>query len=116
MATDNDKQNFVFCPINVQVLLAALSSADLYGHNDQSREIRQVAELPYTLAETEQYIIDLLNDLNQISDDFQLASILKLYYNNRIAIKDRYKDLLRSIYKAEVEAIDFSNVCEKSQL
>lgn len=111
MAKDNDKQNFIFCSINVQVLLAAISSADLSGNGAVSKKIRQVAELPPTNQETEQLIGEVTSqDLNQIDDDFMISSILKLYYNNRITIKETYKNLLRIKYKADVEAIDFSNV------
>lgn len=113
MAKDNDKQNFIICPMNVQVLLAALSSADLSGNHQGSQEIRQIAELPDTNAETEQYIGQLISTrLNQINDYFKLSSILKLYYNNRIAIKPAYKTVLKNNYDAHVEAIDFSDVCK----
>lgn len=109
MVKAKPNENFIFCPIVVQFLMAAFGAADQTRTSSITKEIRKVLNLPGT--KDSEYLTDIINDLrNTTDDDFKVFQAMKIYLNYPYSIAGWYSNDLQNVYKCDSEILDFSNV------
>lgn len=109
MAKAKPNENFIFCPVVVQILMAALSAADPTKASSTAKEIRKVMELPGT--KDSEYLPNIINGLKNIEeDDFKVLQVMKIYLNLPYEVATWYSQELQNVYKCDSEILDFSSV------
>ncbi|KAF2895114.1 hypothetical protein ILUMI_11059 [Ignelater luminosus] len=101
-------KNFIVCPLSVDVLLALISSG---AEGETSKQITNALNLPEKHEDVHKTFSDLSPYL-QGNDKYDLTAANKIYIKEGFNISDKYLNISKDIFNAEIQSVNFTNNVE----
>uniref|UniRef100_A0A1Y1L033 Serpin domain-containing protein n=1 Tax=Photinus pyralis TaxID=7054 RepID=A0A1Y1L033_PHOPY len=96
-------ENFVVCPLSIETVLAMLHAG---AGGRTAKELADGSKVPDNSIKVQNLFKELKLQEEQL---YTLRSVNKLYLANRFSINGNYREIVRNVFKAEIENVNFSN-------
>ncbi|XP_011314408.1 leukocyte elastase inhibitor isoform X3 [Fopius arisanus] len=109
---DGEKGNFMFSPASVSITLSMLTFG---ARGNTENQLRSVLHLPADDTLTTDGIRLLVDKLNNIKKE-KLNLANKIFTAEGLEVKSEFRAIINSLFKSEVESVDFTKLDESSRI